>query len=59
MSQFAERLRQSPSRRDPAYRPMATISPEEREQIARRLGGPGNYNSRVLRRLVEADPSNV
>jgi hypothetical protein len=59
VSAFAERLRQSPSRRDPAYRPMMTIGPEEREALARRLGDPANYNSMVLRRLVEADPANV
>ena len=59
MTTFAERLRQTPSRRDPAYRPMATISPEEREALSRKLGGPANYNSMTLRRLVEADPSNI
>ena len=59
MTTFAERLRQTPSRRDPAYRPLATISPEEREALSHKLGGPANYNSMTLRRLVEADPSNI
>jgi hypothetical protein len=59
MSTFAERLRQSPSRRDPAYRPTATISPEERAALNEKIGGPANYNSMVLRRLVAADPSNI
>jgi hypothetical protein len=59
MTRFAERLREMPSRRDPGYRPLATISPEEREALNEKIGGAANYNSMVLRRLVEADPTNI
>jgi hypothetical protein len=59
VSSFAQRLRETPSRRDPAYRPLATVGPEERAQLTRRLGAPANYNSMTLRRLVEADPTNI
>jgi hypothetical protein len=59
MTRFAERLRETPSRRDPAYRPLATIPPEERDRLKETIGGAANYNSMVLRRLVEADPGNI
>jgi len=59
MSTFAERLRRSASRRDPPYRPLATLSPEEREALRERVGGVENYSSPNLRRLVEVDPGNV
>jgi hypothetical protein len=59
MSRFSERLRAMPSRRNPPYRPMATISPEERQVLTDKLGSPANYNSQVLRGLVQADPGNI
>jgi hypothetical protein len=59
MPTLSERLRAMPSRRNPPYRPMATISAEEREELARKLGSPANYNSQILRTLVAADPTNL
>ncbi|MGH2586532.1 MAG: hypothetical protein ACRDJE_16580, partial [Dehalococcoidia bacterium] len=59
MVAFAEHLRGTASRRDPPYRPLATLSPEERGALRERIGGVENYSSPTLRRLVEVDPSNV
>jgi len=59
MGKLAERLREEPSRREPAYRPMMTIGEEEKASLERRIGAPQNYNPDMLRRLVAADPSNL
>jgi hypothetical protein len=59
MGKLAEQLREAPSRREPAYRPMMTIDDEERRALERRLGAAQNYNPETLRRLVAADPSNI
>ena len=59
MGKLAERLIDTPSRRDPPYRPVTTMGGEDRRLLAERLGEPRNYNPETLRRLVQADPSNV
>jgi uncharacterized ferritin-like protein (DUF455 family) len=56
---FAERLINSPSRREPPYRPVMTLAPEERERLAARIGAVQNYQPETLRRLVAADPANI
>ena len=60
MGRLSERLRGAPSRRNPPYRPLATVSPEERAELARKLGSPANYgNLQMMRALVQADPTNI
>jgi uncharacterized ferritin-like protein (DUF455 family) len=59
MARFADVLRDSPSQRDPAYRPMMTLGEEERAALAERIGAPANYSPDMLRRMVAADPSNI
>jgi hypothetical protein len=59
MEKLAERIRAMPSRRDPPYRPAATIDDAERDELARKLGDAANYDLAVLRQLVLADPGNL
>lgn len=59
MTTFAERLIDSPSRREPPYRPVITLDEAERTRLAERVGAVQNYNPEQLRRLVAADPSNI
>jgi uncharacterized ferritin-like protein (DUF455 family) len=59
MSKLVDKLIQSPSRREPAYRPLARVSEEEREGLARKLGSPANYNNQILRDMVVASPGNL
>ena len=59
MSRLSGRLREMAPRRNPPYRPMATVSPEERVELARKLGTSANYNPATLRMLVQADPENI
>ncbi len=58
-STFAAQVRTLPSQRDPAYRPAVSIGPEERDQLARRLGDASNYDLGLLREMVAQDPSNI
>ena len=59
MRALAERLVESPSRRDPPYRPVMTLSEEERRSLEARIGAVQNYGPESLRRMITADPSNV
>lgn len=59
MNKLAARLIDSPSRREPPYRPLMTISPEERAQLEERIGSVAGYNPETLRRMIQADPSNM
>jgi hypothetical protein len=59
MSNLTEKLRNSPSRRNPPYRPLARIDDEERENLKRKIGGVENYNGQSLRELVMAAPENL
>jgi uncharacterized ferritin-like protein (DUF455 family) len=59
MPAFVERLIDSPSRRDPPYRPVMTLTDEDRQRLVERLGAPQNYNPEMLRRLIAADPENI
>jgi hypothetical protein len=59
MSKLIENLRNSPSRRNPPYRPMARVDDAEREELKRKIGGVENYNGQALRELVTAAPENV
>jgi hypothetical protein len=59
MSKLTEKLRNSPSRRNPPYRPLARLDDEERESLRRKIGGVENYNGQSLRELVVAAPENI
>jgi uncharacterized ferritin-like protein (DUF455 family) len=59
MRALAERLVDSPSRRDPPYRPLMTLSEEERRSLDERIGSVQNYGPETLRRLIAADPANL
>lgn len=59
MGQFADHVRQLPSRREPTYRPMAVIDDAERASLAARLGDAANYDLQILRQMVLADPENL
>jgi uncharacterized ferritin-like protein (DUF455 family) len=56
---FAEQIRTLPSQRDPAYRPAVLIGPEEREELAKKLGDASNYELGLLREMIAQDPENV
>ncbi len=59
MSKLIEKLRSSPSRREPPYRPAMRISDEEREELKTKIGGAENYNNQNLRELMLAAPDNA
>ncbi len=59
MSALSEKLIQTPSRREPPYRPLARIDDEERAELARKLGSAANYNNQLLREMIAAAPENV
>src|SRR5215207_7458799 len=59
MTTFAERLIETPSRREPPYRPVMTLDETERRRLEARVGAVQNFNPETLRRLVAADPSNL
>jgi uncharacterized ferritin-like protein (DUF455 family) len=59
MSKLAEHIRTLPSRRHPPYRPVMTLSEEERAQLAERLGDAENYDTFQLREMVQMAPENL
>ncbi len=59
MSKLSEKLAESPSRREPPYRPLATISEDEREELARKLGSAAAYNNQLLREMIPVAPENL
>ncbi|HZU75496.1 MAG TPA: hypothetical protein VFA70_01960 [Dehalococcoidia bacterium] len=58
-SRLSEQVANSASLREPPYRPAMTLTPQEREELAKKLGDAANYEGQILRELVEADPANV
>ena len=58
MGKLADYLREHRSRRNPPYRPLATIDDEERERLREKIGAAENFASNVLQRMVLADPDN-
>ncbi|MGI8553227.1 MAG: hypothetical protein ACR2PL_20940, partial [Dehalococcoidia bacterium] len=59
MSKLSEQLKEMASIREPAYRPVFTLSDEERARLEPKIGGVANYNTGTLSQLVEADPNNL
>jgi uncharacterized ferritin-like protein (DUF455 family) len=58
-SRLAEQVADSPSLREPPYRPAMLLSPAERDELAVKLGDAANYEGTLLRELVEAQPENL
>jgi hypothetical protein len=59
MTKFADHVRELPSCREPAYRPVASIDEAERASLAVRLGDAAHYELQTLRQMVLADPGNL
>jgi len=60
MSKLTDHIRELPSRRDPPYRPLATIDDAERAEITSKLGSTENYFDLLqLRELIKEDPDNI
>ena len=59
MSELVEHMKSLPSRRNPPYRPAATIDDAERAELAKKLGDAENYDLLQLREMVQADPDNI
>lgn len=59
MGKLADHVKELPSCREPAYRPVAAIDDAERASLAARLGDAANYDLQLLRQMVLADPDNL
>lgn len=59
MKRLSEQVRDMPSVREPAYRPLPLLSNQERAELEQRIGGVQNYAIASLRALAEADPENL
>ena len=59
MGRLADKVSEAQSLRNPPYRPLETISDEERKELARKLGSAEAYSSQILRELVPAAPENM
>ena len=59
MSKLADHIQELPSRRNPPYRPLMTISEEERAELAEKLGDAANFEGAQLREMILADPENM
>jgi uncharacterized ferritin-like protein (DUF455 family) len=58
-AQFAEQVRNTPSRREPAYRPAVLIDDEEKAELAKKLGDASNYDLGLLREMITQAPENI
>ncbi|HXK32422.1 MAG TPA: hypothetical protein VNM91_00230 [Dehalococcoidia bacterium] len=60
MNKFAEQVKQTPSRRDPPYRPAMWLSEEEKAELAEKIGDASLYQDLVtMREMVRAQPDNL
>lgn len=60
MNKFAEQVKQTPSRRDPPYRPAMWLSEEEKAELSERIGDADLYQDLVtMREMVRAQPENL
>lgn len=59
LSPLSRQVRDSASLREPPYRPLLTLSSEERAEVAEKLGDAANFEIGTLRDLVDADPENI
>lgn len=56
---FADQVRATPSRRDPAYRPAVLIDEAEKAALAKKLGDASNYDLGLLREMIAQAPDNI
>ena len=56
---FAEQVRNTPSRRDPAYRPAVLIDEAEKAELGKKLGDASNYDLGLLREMIAQAPDNI
>jgi uncharacterized ferritin-like protein (DUF455 family) len=60
MSAFAEKVRETPSCREPQYRPAMYMSEEEKRSLDERIGDAALYQDLfTMREMVRAQPENV
>ena len=60
MSKFAEKVKETPSRREPPYRPVWTLSDEEKAELDAKIGDANLYQDLfTLREMVRAQPDNI
>lgn len=60
MSAFAEKIKQTQSIREPAYRPVMYIDAEEKADLASKIGDADLYQDLVtMREMVRAQPENI
>ena len=60
MTPFAERVRETPSRRNPPYRPAMYMDEEEKRRLDEKIGDAGLYQDLfTMREMVRARPENI
>jgi uncharacterized ferritin-like protein (DUF455 family) len=60
MSKFVEKVKETPSRREPPYRPAWTLTPEEKSALAEKIGDADVYQDLfTMREMVRHQPDNV
>jgi len=60
MTTFAEKVRETPSTRDPEYRPAMYMSAEEKARLDEKIGDASLYQDLfTMREMVRHDPANI
>ncbi|MBI5289504.1 MAG: hypothetical protein HY873_11090 [Chloroflexi bacterium] len=60
MTTFAEKVRETPSCREPAYRPAMWMSDDEKRELDRKIGDAGLYQDLfTMREMVRTAPENI
>jgi uncharacterized ferritin-like protein (DUF455 family) len=60
MSKFADKVRETPSCREPAYRPAMYLSEQEKAELAEKIGNADLYTDlTTMRELVQQQPDNI
>ncbi len=60
MSKFAEHVKETPSRRDPPYRPVMFLSDEEKQELDAKIGDANLYQDLfTMREMVRQQPDNI
>ncbi len=60
MSKFAEKVKQTPSIREPAYRPVMNFNAEEKADLATKIGDADLYQDLfTMREMVRTQPENI
>jgi hypothetical protein len=60
VSKFADKVRETPSVREPAYRPAMWLSEEEKRELDTKIGDAGLYQDLfTMREMVRTSPENI